>query len=109
MSSPFPVKSPSPPPYFYEGAHPPTNLLPPQHPSIPLHWVIKPPQAQGALLPLMPDKVILCYICCWSYGSLHVFFLVGGSVPGSFGSSGWLMLLFFLWGCKPLPLFQSFP
>jgi hypothetical protein len=32
------------------------------HPHIPLHWGIEPSQDQGPLLPLMPDKVILCYI-----------------------------------------------
>jgi hypothetical protein len=29
----------------------------------------------------MPDKAILCYICSWS----HVYSLVSGLVPGSFG------------------------
>ena len=28
--------------------------------------------------------------------------LVGGLIPGKFGGSGWLILLFFLWQCKPL-------
>ena len=50
--------------------------------------------------PLMPDKAILCYICSWSYGSFHVYSLVGGLVTGSFGGYGWLKLLFFLWGCS---------
>ena len=45
-----------------------------------------------------------CYICIWS----HVYSLVGGLVPGSSGESGWLILLFLLWGCKPLQLLQSF-
>jgi hypothetical protein len=36
----------------------------------------------------MPNKVILCYICGWSHGSLHVYSLVGGSVPGSSGRGG---------------------
>jgi hypothetical protein len=27
---------------------------------------------------LMPDKAILCYICDWSHGSLHVYTLVDG-------------------------------
>jgi hypothetical protein len=57
---------------------------------------------------LMTDKAILCYICSWSHGSLHVYSLVGGLVPGSSWGSGWLILLFFLWGCKPLKLLQSF-
>ena len=42
------------------------------------------------------DKAILCYICSWSNGSLHVYSLVGGLVPGSSGVSGWLILLFSL-------------
>jgi hypothetical protein len=37
---------------------------------------------------LMPDKVIFCYICSWSYGSLHVYSLVGGLEPGG---SDWLI------------------
>jgi hypothetical protein len=51
---------------------------------------------QRPLLPMMPDKAILCYICTWS----HVY-SVGGLVPGSSGGSGWLILLFFLWCYKP--------
>ena len=40
----------------------PIHPLPSSCPSIPLHWGIKHPQDQGALLPLMPHKAILCYI-----------------------------------------------
>jgi hypothetical protein len=36
---------------------------------------------------LLSDKAILCYLCIWSHGSLHVYSLVGDLVPGS---SGWL-------------------
>ena len=36
----------------------------------------------------------------WSHGFLHVYSLIGGLVPGSSRVSGWLILLFFLWGCK---------
>ena len=75
----------------------------------PGHWGIEPSQDQGPPLPLILDKAILCYICSWSHGSPHVYSLVGSLVPGSFGGSGWLILLFFLWGCKPLQLLQSFP
>jgi len=32
-----------------------------------------------------------------------------GLVSGSFRRSGWLILLFYLWDCKPLQLFKSFP
>ena len=82
---------------FYESVppHPPV----PPHPCIPLHWGIEPSLHQGPLLPWMPNKTILCYIYSWSHGSLHVYSLVDGLNPGS---SGWLILLFFLRGCKPL-------
>ena len=71
-------------PCLYEGT--PHPLLP-SCPGIPLHWGIKHPQAQGLLLPLMSDKAILCHICGRSHGSLHVYSLVGGPVPGSSGGS----------------------
>ena len=50
-----------------------------------LHWAIRSSQDQGPLFLLMTDKVILCYICGWSHGSLHVYSLVGSLVPGSSG------------------------
>ena len=34
--------------------------------------------------------------------------LVGGLVPGNSGVTGWFILLFLLWGWKPLQLLQSF-
>jgi hypothetical protein len=34
-----------------------------------------------------------------------VYSFIDGLVPGSFGRSGWLIFLFFIWGCKPLQLF----
>jgi hypothetical protein len=42
----------------------------PHRPGIPLCWDIKPPQDQGSLFPLIPDKTILCYIRSWSHGLL---------------------------------------
>jgi hypothetical protein len=57
---------------------------------------------------LMPNKAILCYICFWSYGSLHVHPLVGGLVPESYGGASWFISLFLLWGCTPLQLIWSF-
>ena len=48
---------------FYGGVSPPTHPLQPANTCILLHWSIKPSQAQGHLLQLMPDKAILCYIC----------------------------------------------
>jgi hypothetical protein len=70
---------------LYEGAQTSIHPLLPPHPGIPLHWGIEPSQDQGPLFPLMPDKAILCYISGWSHGSLHVYSLVGGFVPGSSG------------------------
>jgi hypothetical protein len=86
MLYPFPVASPQksiPPlsPIFFEGFSPSTHPLPHPHPDIPLHWGIKPSQNQEPLLSLMPKKAILCYICSWRRGSLHLYSLVGRSVP----------------------------
>jgi hypothetical protein len=49
------------------------------------YWGIDPSQDQGPLLPLMPNKAILCNICGWSHGSFHVYSLVSGLGPGSSG------------------------
>jgi hypothetical protein len=105
MLSPFPVSSPTLPfsssfPCLHKGAPLPTHPLLSHHPSIPLCWGIKPAQDQGPLLPLITEKSIICYICSWSHGSLHVYSLVGSLAPGSSGGSSWL-ILFLLWGCKP--------
>jgi hypothetical protein len=35
--------------------------------------------------------------------------LFGCLVPWRFGVSGWLILLFFLWGCKLLQLLEFMP
>jgi hypothetical protein len=107
---PFLVKSPIPSPLvllLWECSpnHPPTPASLFCHSCTLGHRAFPGPQA---LLPLMPNEAILCYICRWSRGSFHVYSLVGGLVPGSSGASGWLILLFFLWGCKPLKLLQSF-
>jgi hypothetical protein len=37
-------------------------------------------------LPSHWSQSVLCYICGWSHGSLHLYSLVGGLVPGSSGS-----------------------
>jgi hypothetical protein len=42
------------------------------------------------------------------HGSSRVYSLVGGLAPRRSGGYGWLILLFFLWGCKPLQLLHSF-
>jgi hypothetical protein len=54
----------SPLPCFYEGVPLPIHLFLPPYNHNPLHWGIEPSQEQGPLFPLMPDKVILCYINC---------------------------------------------
>ena len=89
----FPSKNPLCPPVFPCS---PTHLLLLPCPGSPLHWDIKPPQDQGPLLSLMSNKVILRYICSWSHGSLQVYSLVGGLVPGSSEGSGWFILLLLL-------------
>ena len=61
-------------------------------PSIPLHCGINWSQDQGPPLLLMPAKSILCYICSWRHGFLHVYFLGGSLVPGSsVGVCVWLV------------------
>ena len=86
--------------------YPPSHLLMPLCPRILLQWVIDPWQDQEPLLPLISKRVILCYMCSWSNDPLHLCSLVGRLVPGNSGRSGWLILLYFLWGC--LHLLQSF-
>jgi len=81
-----------PSPNFYEGAPLPTHPFLPHCPSIPLPWGIEPSQDQGPPLPLMPDNAILCYLC-WKHGSLHMYSLVGGLVPGSSGGVGGIWLV----------------
>jgi hypothetical protein len=92
LQTPYPVPPPS---CFYECATPPTQPLPPHCSSIPLHWDTEPSQDQGPPLPLMPDKAILCYICSWSHGSLHVYSFVGGLAPETSGKV-WLVDVFVL-------------
>ena len=84
---------------------PPNHPLPPTHPQFLYTGAsINPSQDQGPLLPVMHDKAILCYMCSWS----HVYSFVDGLVPGSSRGSGWLILMFFLWGCKYLHFFSPF-
>ena len=89
--------------------HSPTHPYLPHHPSIPLWWGNKPPQDQAPPLPLMPDSIVLCYICNWSHGPTYEYSLVGDLDPGSSVGSGQLILLFFLWGCSPLQLSSVLP
>jgi hypothetical protein len=88
-----------PSPCFYEGFFPLTYLLLSPRPGIPLHRGIEPSQDLGPLLPLMPNKTILCNICSWIHGSLHVYSLVGSLVPGSSGGV-WLVDIVLLMGLQ---------
>jgi len=103
-----PIPSPQPlSPWEYSPCHP---LSPSCLPTLafPQHWRKEPSKDQGPLLPLMSNKAILCYICCWSHRSLHLYSLVGGLVPGSSRASGLLILLFLTMGCKPHQHLQFF-
>jgi len=100
IAFPLPHPIPCPNPGFYEGAHSFTHI--PFHLldlTFPYTGGIKPYHDQGPLFPMMPNKAILCFICDWSHRSIPVFSWDGGLVPGSSGVSGWLILLFFFWGC----------
>ena len=79
MLSPFPISSlespyllPAPPASMKVFPHQLPHSLPSPHPGIPLIGSIEHSQGQGPFLSLMPNKAILCYICSWSHGSLHV-------------------------------------
>jgi hypothetical protein len=76
-----------PPPFPFASMrmHSLTHPFLPHHSSIPFSWGIDTPQDQGPPLLLMWDKAIPCCICSWSHGSLHVYYFVGGFVPGSSG------------------------
>ena len=94
-------------PYYHEGVPTPTHSHLPAL-SFPNTGASSLHRTKGPLLSLMLNNAVLCYICSWSHGSLHMYSLVGGLVPGSSGVSGWLVLLFSLWGCKPFQPLQSF-
>jgi hypothetical protein len=74
IPSAIPPKRPLPPASMRVLPYLPTHPLLPHCPSIPLLRGIKPPQGQGLPLSLMPDKAVLCYICSWNPGPLHVYF-----------------------------------
>jgi hypothetical protein len=86
----------------------PTHPLTISGPGIPLHWGIEHSEDQGPLLTLMTEKAIFCYICIWSHEFHHVYSLVGGLIPGSYRGTGWFILLFLLYGCKPFSSFGPF-
>jgi hypothetical protein len=63
-----------------------------------LNCHIKPTHAQGPFLPLVFNKDLLCLICGWNHGSLHVYYLGGSPVPRSMG---WGVHIG--WHCSSLP------
>ena len=83
MLFPFLV-SPKPPTTMsvFPHTHTPTTTSPPSNS---LHWDLKPSQDLEPLLPLVPDKVIFCYICSWNHEFFHVYSLVGGALGGLVG------------------------
>ena len=56
-----------PSPSLYDGAPSCAHPHVPQYPSIPISWVIQPPQDQEAPLPVMPDNAVLWYISSCSH------------------------------------------
>ena len=79
---------PSSTPFFYEGVSLPTQPFSPPALYFPTvgHLLSLHRTKEGPLLPLMPDKSILCYICSWS----HVYSLFDSLLPGSSGGLvGW--------------------
>jgi hypothetical protein len=71
-------------PYYHEGVPTPTHSHLPAL-SFPNTGASSLHRTKGPLLSLMLNNAVLCYICSWSHGSLHMYSLVGGLVPGSSG------------------------
>jgi hypothetical protein len=98
-------------------------LISPLKPTIPslLPLLINPrtPVSYTGTLSLHRTKVLSSHWCLTrpssatyasgAMGSLHVYSLVGGLVPGSSWSTDWFILLFLLWGWKPLQILFLVP
>jgi hypothetical protein len=111
MLSPFPVPPPGPPssitpppPSMRMFPHQPTLTSLHSHSPTLGHQAFTGPRASSPIDTQQGHPLLHMQLEPWP---LHVYSLVGGSVPGSSGGSGWLTL-FFLWGCKLLQLLQSF-
>jgi hypothetical protein len=105
LVSPTPGNALSQPPFscLYECVPPPTTHSHLQ-PSIPLHW---------GIWRLHRTKDLSFHSCLTrpffaTYTAGALYSLVDGLAPRSSGGSGWLILLLFLWDCKPLHLLWSF-
>ena len=64
--TPYPI--PVPPAFMRVLSNPPTHSHLTALAFHYTHWDTGPSQDQGPLLPLMPDKAIICYICCCVMG-----------------------------------------
>lgn len=78
--------------------HSPTHSFQPAHSDSSLHWGIKPWQDQGHLLPLVPEKDILCFICRWSHRLILVYSWDGCLVHGRSRAGVWLVDVVLLMG-----------
>jgi len=76
----------------------PTHSLQAAHSDSSLHWGIKPWQDQGHLLPLVPEKDILCFICRWSHRLILVYSWDGCLVHGISRAGVWLVDIVLLMG-----------
>jgi len=91
-----------PPLCFYEGAPPFTYPLPPT--SLPWHFptlghqAFTGPRASPAIDAELGHPLLRIQLEPWVAPCMY--FLVGDLVPGSFGRSGWLIFLLFLWGLQ---------
>lgn len=99
----FPVHKPPFPPLPLTHMGIPSIHLPYRPHHIPLHWGSNLGRTKDFPFLWCTNKAILCYICSWSPGSVHVQSFSSGLVPRN---SGWLALLF-LWGCKLLDSFST--
>jgi hypothetical protein len=92
LSCPLPLWGCSP-------THPPTPTSAPLHSPMLGHRAFTGPKASSSIdvwhgNPLLHMQLVSCVLL--------------GLVPGSSGCTGWFMLLFLLWGSKPLQFLQSF-
>jgi len=108
FSSKNPLSHPS-SPCFYEGAPSPTYPLPhtplPCHSPTLGHWACTGPRASPSTDAQQGHPPRHMWLESWAHPCVPFGWWFRS---WSSGGCGWLMLLFFLWGCKPLQLLQSF-
>lgn len=52
------------------------QFTPTSEASVPISWFMKFPQKQGSPVPVIPDKLVLCYISTWRHGHTLILLLV---------------------------------